>query len=153
MAKWLTELGKVVRTAIMYAPKVIGLIKEAKDLFSNNKADIDNVAKETYKKGAQNPEENMGVIHALNELKNNVQDRASKIKNEITYFLVNHIKSLKDILEQGQIPTYNIDYAMRESERVIGQIFSTHITQYFSIGNDRFVKILQIPCEEERKGH
>ncbi|WP_158659049.1 hypothetical protein [Helicobacter trogontum] len=65
-----------------------------------------------------------------------MQDRASKIENEITYFLVNHINSLKDILEQGQISTYNIDYAMRESERVIGQIFSTHITQYFSIGND-----------------
>ncbi|WP_369607394.1 hypothetical protein [Helicobacter trogontum] len=44
-----------------------------------------------------------------------MQDRASKIKNEITYFLVNHINSLKDILEQGQISTYNIDYAMRGS--------------------------------------
>lgn len=55
-----------------------------------------------------------------------MQDRASKIKNEITYFLVNHINSLKDILEQGQISTYNIDYAMRESERVIGHFFNPH---------------------------
>lgn len=136
--------GKVLGTMIELGKKY--LIPAIESLFSSDerKEKARKVAEQpAFNKEAKSPNENLELLNALSNLKNNIKERAEKLEDTYIDILEKSFEPLIEKLENENINARSIERAISISSSRIRHIFTSEIASNISIDNAKCVQILE----------